>query len=133
MARKKINKQSVRPTQYNKSKTKGKVKKPQVISSMGPSYDTQMIVTILLLIFIYPLGLVFMWAWMRSWPIWVKIAISLPLIISIFFVTLILFAVGKVLRTAKYNQMIYQYQQQITPSQQNNMYGNPTTPSYKTY
>lgn len=43
----------------------------------GMSYDTKTIIVILLLVFVYPLGLVFMLMWMK-WPTWVKVLIALP-------------------------------------------------------
>jgi hypothetical protein len=47
--------------------------------------DTRTIVTILLLFFSYPIGLIVMWFWAR-WKSWVKILVSLPVI----FIVLIL-------------------------------------------
>lgn len=47
------------------------------------STDTKTIITILLLIFIYPVGLILMWFW-TSWKRWVKILVSLPVILLIF-------------------------------------------------
>lgn len=44
------------------------------------STDTKTIITILLLIFVYPVGLILMWAW-TGWKTWVKILISLPVIL----------------------------------------------------
>jgi hypothetical protein len=59
----------------------------------GLSYDTKLIIVLLLLLFVYPLGLVFMWAWMKNWPVWLKLLIMLPLLlgllIGIFFVIMI--------------------------------------------
>jgi hypothetical protein len=45
------------------------------------SEDTKAIIVILLLLFVYPIGLILMWAWMKSWPTWLKIIISLPIIL----------------------------------------------------
>ncbi len=118
-------------------KRKEKVTRPKIISSMGPTYDTQMIVTILLLIFIYPVGIIFMWAWMRSWPVWVKLIISLPLIISILFVGLILLFVVKEVKQIHNEHMIGNYRNLIspTPSVKQNaiMYESPTVSPYKIY
>lgn len=48
------------------------------------------IVVILLLIFIFPLGLILMWAW-TSWPKWIKWLVSAPLLLAI---VAIIFAVA---------------------------------------
>lgn len=48
-------------------------------SQQGMSNDTRTIVTVLLLIFVFPVGLIVMWVWPR-WPGWVKLLISVPLI-----------------------------------------------------
>ena len=127
MAKKKVTK-----NKKAKSKKPTIVRKPKVTSSMGPSYDTQMIVTILLLVFIYPVGLIFMWAWMKSWPIWLKIIISLPLIISLFTVMLILIAIGRFVRHVKYDQEFQDYRMRITPYQKN-VEVSPTISPYKMY
>lgn len=47
------------------------------------SYETRVIVVILLLLFVYPIGLICMWAWMRNWPLWLKLLISLPLFLGV--------------------------------------------------
>src|SRR5258706_16040518 len=99
------------PKSNHKTHKKGKsiVRKPKVSSSMGPTYDTKVIVTILLLLFIYPVGLIFMWAWMKSWSVWLKIVISLPLFISVFFASVIIFVIGNAVRHARDDGMNYQY------------------------
>ncbi len=50
------------------------------------SDDTKVILTVLGLFFFYPIGLVFMFMWMKTWPRWVKILLSLPLILIGFIV-----------------------------------------------
>jgi len=40
--------------------------------------DTHSLIAILLLVFVYPIGLIFMW-FMTKWPRWVKILVSLPI------------------------------------------------------
>lgn len=47
------------------------------------SYETRVIVVILLLLFVYPVGLICMWAWMRDWPLWLKLLISIPLFLGV--------------------------------------------------
>jgi hypothetical protein len=53
------------------------------VESQGMSQDTKTIIVILLLIFAYPLGLLLMWFWMKEWPVWVKILISLPVALGV--------------------------------------------------
>lgn len=107
------------------------VRKPQVTSSNGPSYDTQMIVTVLLLVFIYPVGLIFMWAWMKTWPIWLKLIISLPFIISLFTMAIILIAIGRFVHHFRAGQ--YQdFRMHLTPYQQS-ITVSPTISPYKMY
>ncbi len=55
--------------------------------SNGTSNDTRTIVTALLLLFLYPIGLIVMWSWTK-WPLWLKILLSLPILL---FVVAILF------------------------------------------
>lgn len=88
------------------------------------SYETKLTIVILLLLFVYPLGLVFMWFWMRNWPLWLKILISLPIIIGILGILFGIFALAMILRHVatdknfQYQMRQYQYQQeqQLTPS-----------------
>lgn len=58
----------------------------------GTPDDTKTIVTVLLLIFAYPIGFLLMWFWTR-WKVWVKLLISAPGCL-IFIVFLGFFAVG---------------------------------------
>ncbi|MBP6994064.1 hypothetical protein KBB12_02380 [Candidatus Woesebacteria bacterium] len=46
----------------------------------GTSNDTKSIVTVLLLIFVYPIGVLVMWLWTK-WRWWVKLLASLPFIL----------------------------------------------------
>lgn len=48
----------------------------------GISEGTKALITVLLLIFMYPVGIVVMWAWPR-WMGWVKVLVTLPLIIGV--------------------------------------------------
>jgi hypothetical protein len=50
--------------------------------------DTHMILVILLLVFVYPIGLIAMWALMKQWPAWLKWLISSPVILAILGVVL---------------------------------------------
>lgn len=54
----------------------------RVDTSEDLSYETKLVIVVLLLLFFYPLGLVFMWMWMRNWPTWLKVIISLPLVMG---------------------------------------------------
>src|SRR5579859_4879128 len=125
-----------RKTKKTATARKTKAPKPVVYSSMGPTYDTQMIVTILLLLFVYPLGLVFMWAWMRNWPIWLKIVISLPFILALSFIIFMLLAVGSFVKDGRFERMMYeqQYRQMMQQRQQQMMWSlTPTPVQYNTY
>jgi hypothetical protein len=44
---------------------------------VGTSNDTKTLVTVLLLIFVFPIGFILMWVWAK-WKLWVKIIVSLP-------------------------------------------------------
>lgn len=54
----------------------------------GMSNDTKTLIVILLLIFTYWIGLIFMWIWMKTWPKWIKILVTLPAIIFLIVVPL---------------------------------------------
>ncbi|MFZ2152871.1 MAG: hypothetical protein WAV41_02325 [Microgenomates group bacterium] len=43
----------------------------------GLSEDTKTIIVVLLLILVYPVGLILMFVWMK-WPMWVKLLVALP-------------------------------------------------------
>lgn len=50
--------------------------------------DNHLIAVVLLLVFIYPLGLIFMWMWMKAWPKWLK------WLLTLFFVLPIVLVIG---------------------------------------
>jgi len=52
------------------------------------SANTKTIITVLFLIFLYPIGVVVMWFWTR-WRAWVKILITLPIFLFLFLIILI--------------------------------------------
>jgi len=108
--------------------------KPQVTSSMGSTYDTQMIITILLLLFVYPIGLLFMWVWMK-WPVWLKLVISIPFILAIVLIALMLFAAGSFIRNGRFEQMMrdQQYRQMMQQRQEQIWQISPTPTTYNTY
>lgn len=61
-------------------------------SNQEMSGDTKTIITIVLLLFVWPVGLILMWLWMK-WPIWLKVFLTIiPFIIVIF----ILFILGTI-------------------------------------
>ena len=45
--------------------------------------DTKSIIVILLLVFVYPVGVILMFFWMKHWPKWLRIIIGIPLILLI--------------------------------------------------
>lgn len=58
------------------------------VVTSGTSEDTKTLVTVLLLIFFYPAGVILMWVWTK-WKMWVKALITalgcLPIIFFFFF------------------------------------------------
>jgi len=59
----------------------------------GMSQDTKIIITVLMLLFFLPAGIVLTWIWMK-WPKWVKIVITLPVFISILAIVVAMIAVS---------------------------------------
>lgn len=81
------------------------------------SYETKLVIVVLLLLFVYPLGLVFMWFWMKNWPTWLKEIISLPVIFGIIGICMAIFFVSLVIRHAVtngnfQNEFKHHYEQQ---------------------
>ncbi len=66
---------------------------PGNISSQDMSHDTKTLIVILLLVFAYGIGLIFMWWWMKTWPNWLKILLTLPIFASILLAVFIIFVV----------------------------------------
>ncbi len=58
--------------------------------NQGASDDTRTIVTVLLLIFAFPVGIIVMLAWTR-WPDWLKLLITIPVVIGVIAVIIALF------------------------------------------
>jgi hypothetical protein len=54
------------------------------------SYDTKTIIVVLLLVFVYPVGILLMWIW-KLWPLWLRILLTVLLILPILFVLGLLF------------------------------------------
>lgn len=85
----------------------------------GTSEDTRTIVTVILLIFAYPIGLIVMWVW-THWPKWLKIILSLPVIL--FFIgmlaTIVLLVANptkKIDKSNTYQPQEYQQTVTVTP------------------
>jgi len=57
-------------------------KKPETV---GMSDDTKTLITVLLLIFAYPIGLILMFVWTK-WPWWVKLLVAFPIALAILFI-----------------------------------------------
>lgn len=64
----------------------------------GLSEDTKTIITILLLIFTFPIGIIMMWVWMK-WPKWLKVLLTslliIPIILAIIGIIAVIFLVLK--------------------------------------
>jgi type II secretory pathway pseudopilin PulG len=43
--------------------------------------DTKTIIVVLLLVTVFPIGVIMMWIWMKWWPKWVKLLITIPFLI----------------------------------------------------
>lgn len=92
------------------------------------SYETKLVIVILLLLFVYPLGLIFMWFWMRNWPLWLKLLISIPVIFGILAICLGMFVAALFLRHAVTNGN-WQYQMRDDQRPYMRMYRMSATPS----
>lgn len=67
------------------------------ILSTELTYETKMILVVLLLLLFYPAGVVMMWIWMK-WPVWVKLLVMLPILFIFAFVAGISFLFATVIR-----------------------------------
>lgn len=89
------------------------------VQQTATSEETKTIVTVLLLIFAYPIGLIVAWIWPK-WKWWVKLLISIPVVFVILavllFITLIAInPAGRMQQAAKaqfMNQCVTTYTQQ---------------------
>jgi hypothetical protein len=59
------------------------------------SYDTKTLITVLLLVTIYPIGVVMMFIWMK-WNKWIKFLIVLPAIAAVIIPFFILTVIGSI-------------------------------------
>ena len=63
----------------------------------GASNDTRTLVTVLLLIFVYPIGVILAWFWSK-WKAWIKILVTLPFVlVSLARILLLSWGVGSVI------------------------------------
>lgn len=84
MAARKKTKSSSRP---KPSKAKSVPTQTYVAPNFRPILNNQAIITILCLIFAYPIGVTLMFLWTR-WPFWIKMIIAIPM--TIFFILILL-------------------------------------------
>jgi len=57
---------------------------PQLIAQpVEHKTDGKFIVTLLFLLFMYPVGIITMWLWMKDWPKWLKVVITLPFALAL--------------------------------------------------
>lgn len=109
-------------------------------NSAGPDHQTKLIIVVVTLVFVFPVGIVLMWLWMKDWPNWAKIVLTLPVILSIIAIVGIFFVMILALNTRqKVNisnpQPLYNNTYRVTPPPANSIY--PTdyitpAPSYIT-
>ena len=100
--------------------------------------DTKTIIVVLLLIFVYPLGAIFMWVWMKWWPMWVRILLTLPFILGILMMIFGLAMAGFIMRSAvrqqeRMNTIPYQRRMDVPQQSPNQMYLTPTPIPYSNY
>lgn len=53
-----------------------------------------------LLVWFYPIGVIFMFVWMKKWPVWAKILILLPVLFGIFIFVVVFGAFGAIFSSA---------------------------------
>jgi len=78
-----------------KAKKKTPTKKAKAVKAPKLSYDTQTMITVFLLVTVYPIGLVTMFKWMK-WPVWLRVLVLSPLIFLgvIIFVAIVAAVIG---------------------------------------
>ncbi len=78
----------------------------QAPAASGASQDTRTIVTVLLLIFIFPVGFLLMWFWSK-WKVWIKVLVSVPLVLFSLLVipAILLVAINPTAQLEKAKQM----------------------------
>jgi len=64
---------------------------PQATNSTNSESTMRLILTIVALLFMFPLGVIFMWMWMK-WPKWVKLAVTIvPVVLWVAYVAFLFF------------------------------------------
>lgn len=63
------------------------------------SFETKTVITIILLLFVYPVGLILMWWWMREWPLWLKLLLSIPLFFAVLALFGMIFIIGALIHS----------------------------------
>lgn len=99
--------------------TKKKTSKTTVSKqSTELSYETKMVIVIICLLFVYPVGLILMWFWMREWPLWVKLLISLPLFLGVLFFIIGIVLIGIFIGHARINMQREQIRERMLQQRQ---------------
>ncbi len=80
----------------------------------GLSEDAKTLITVLLLLFAYPAGLIMMFIWMK-WPTWVKLLIAFPVTLLLIIVIFTLFSLPFLAGNYKFNQNYNKPVPLITP------------------
>ncbi len=93
--------------------------------------DTKTIIVVLLLIFVYPVGAIFMWVWMKWWPLWIRILLTLPFILGVLCMIFGFVMAGFIVRNAakqqeRMNTIPSQRQMYNQTPQDNQFYLSPT-------
>lgn len=104
----------------------------RVEKTNGLSYDTKLIIVLLLLVFVYPLGIIFMWAWMRTWAGWLKTIVMLPLFIGLLMAILSIVMIRSIVgqarmeRIQELQRMQHERQMQLQGTNQFTLTPSPT-------
>jgi hypothetical protein len=93
------------------------------------SYETRVVVVILLLLFVYPIGLICMWAWMRNWPLWLKLLLSLPLFLGVLAFFVVMVALGSFLGHSRWNDRVERMQEKMHEQQELRLRPSEATPT----
>lgn len=87
----------------------------------SPQMDPRTIIVVLALVLFYPVGVILMWWWMKTWPLWIKILISLVLLALFIIFLLPIFLVFFLPKNSLHK----------TSMQENNSIVSPTLPAAK--
>lgn len=78
----------------NKKTTRNTRSETTIRETYNNIYDTKLVIVLALLVFIYPLGIIFMWLWMKTWPVWLKFLIMLPLFLGLLMAVLFIILIS---------------------------------------